>query len=241
MTRTARIALLLFLSIGLLAPAAPRLFAQAPAQASASTQASKTEAVDSPESNKELQSFRHSAAVKHLAHFLGLQTETTAKLMEDINSAIMIGIIVWLLFRIVPRLYRNRSEALEKQFSDARIATAEANRRLAAVEERLLRLDAEIDEIRERSAHDSADDERRIFDSLETEKQRIVASASQEIEAAGANARRSLKEYAAGLAVDRAMSGLSLSADDDRALIRAFGADPNGHDSSRNSNHGERN
>lgn len=222
--RVLRICLILLAVVALLAPASPLLLAQPSAHAAASSQNQASESVDSPESNKELQSFRHSAVVKKLAHHLGLGVETTAKLMEDINSAIMIGIILWLLFRTVPRLYRNRSEALEKQFSDARVATTEANRRLAAVEERLSRLDSEINEIRERSERDSLDDEHRVFASLETEKQRIIASAGQEIDAAGANARRSLQEYAAGLAVDRAMASLHLSEDDDRALIRTFGA-----------------
>lgn len=203
----------------------PRLHAQVtqPAQPAGSALPPRAEKVDAPESNKELEAFRHSPAVQSIARRLGLDTETTAKLFEDINSAIMIGAILWLLFRFIPRMYRKRSEVLDKQILDAALATSRANERLAVVEERLSKLDVEIASIREQSEHDSVEDQHRIHESLESEKQRLVASIEQEIEAAGATARRDLKQYAANLAMERALSEIHLTDDDDRALIRSFG------------------
>jgi F-type H+-transporting ATPase subunit b len=199
--------------------AAPRLHAQStPPRIT-----SKAEKVDAPETNAELEAFRHSPAVQSLAKHAGVSTEFMAKALEDLNSAIMIGAILWFLFRMIPKMYRNRSEVLRKQLFDARSATAEANARLATVEERLSKLGIDIDAIRKQAEQDSASDEKRIHDSLEAEKQRMLASVEQEIQAAGATARRDLKQYAANLAIDRAMSEIHLSADDDRALIRSFG------------------
>jgi F-type H+-transporting ATPase subunit b len=108
---------------------------------------------------------------------------------------------------------------------EARIATSQANERLSAVEERLSKLGIEIDAIREQSERESVQDEKRIQESLEIERQRIVASAGQEIDAAGAAARRELKKFAAELAVDQARRGIHLSVDQDRAMIHDFAKD----------------
>lgn len=207
-----------------------------PSLTAQSTSVSKAERVDAPESNSELETFRHSPAVQGLAKHAHISTELMAKLLEDLNSAIMIGAILWFIFRFVPKMYRKRSETLQKQLFDARSATAEANARLAVVEERLSKLSIEIDAIREQTERDSAADEKRIKESLETEKQRLLASVEQEIEAAGSAARRDLKKYAGSLAVERAMAQIHLSEDDDRALIRSFGQDfPSGnHKGERN-------
>lgn len=214
--------------------AAPHLRAQAtppqlPPPAAASTSHSalppRAEKVDAPESNAALEAFRHSPAVQSIAKHMGWDTEFAAKLFEDINSAIMIGLILWLVFRFIPRMYRKRSETLDKQILDAALATSRANERLAVVEERLSKLDVEIETIRRQSEHDSAEDQRRIHESLEVEKQRLMASVDQEIDAAGANARRELKQYAASLAIERAIAEIRLSDEDDRNLVRAFGAD----------------
>jgi F-type H+-transporting ATPase subunit b len=203
----------------------PYLHAQDSGGGEAKTFQGKAEKIDAPESNAQLEEFRHSPAVKALAQHAHVSDEFMAKLLEDINSAVLIGAILWFLFRLVPKMFRKRSETLQKQLFDARLATTEANERLTVVEERLSKLGIEIDAIREQAARETQDDEKRIHDSLEAEKQRILASVDQEIEAAGAAARRDLKKYAADLAVDRALNEIRLSEDDDRALVRSFGKD----------------
>ncbi len=62
---------------------------------------------------------------------------------------------------------------------------------------------------------------------MESERERIVASAEQEIAAAQAAAQRDLKKFAADLAIDHAMRKLQLSTDTDRALVREFGKNLN--------------
>ena len=213
----------LFLAISLLLvlPASAR--AQQPAaQPAAGPQG---EHMDEPETNAQMEAFRHSAAVQSLARHIGLSTETTARIIEDLNSAILIAAILWFLVRFVPKAFRKRNETLQKQLLDARLAAAEANERLAVVEERLSKLGIEIDAIREQTERDMANDEKRIQESIETERQRIIASAEQEIDAAGAAAQRDLKKFAAQLAVNRARQEIRLSREDDRALIRSFGED----------------
>lgn len=208
--------LMLLVLLGLPA-AAPRLHAQGIGNVA------KAEKVDTPETNSQLEQFRHSPAVQSLAKRLGLSTELTAKIFEDINSAILIGAVLWGIFLFIPKMYRKRSEVLARDLLNARTATAEAKERLAAVEERLSKLSIEIDAIRRQTEQDAATDEKRIRESLDAEKQRLLASIDQEIDAARAAARRDLKKYAASLAIDRATAELKISEADDRALIRAFG------------------
>jgi F-type H+-transporting ATPase subunit b len=207
------------LSLLLVLPASAR--AQQPAAQPAA--APQGEHMDEPETHAQMEAFRHSAAVQSLARHIGLSTETTARIIEDLNSGILIAAILWFLFRFVPKAFRKRNETLQKQLLDARLAAAEANERLAVVEERLSKLGIEIDAIREQTERDMVNDEKRIQESLETERQRIIASAEQEIDAAGAAARRDLKKFAAQLAVNRARQEIRLSPEDDRALIRSFG------------------
>jgi F-type H+-transporting ATPase subunit b len=213
----------LFLALSLLLVLSVPAKAQQDSAQPAAANASQGEHMDEPETNAQMDAFRHSAAVKSVARVLHLSTETTARIIEDLNSGILIVAVLWFLFRFVPKAFRKRNETLQKQLLDARLAAAEANERLAVVEERLSKLGIEIDAIREQTERDMVTDEKRIQESIEAERQRIVASAEHEIDAAGAAAQRELKKFAAQLAVNRARQEMHLSLEDDRELIRAFG------------------
>lgn len=207
----------------LLACAAPRSFSQE--EAKPGNVHSRYEKMDAPESESQEEGYRHSASVKWIAKAMHTDTETAAKIFEDFNSAIMILAIVWFLVKALPKAFRNRSQTIQKELSEARSATDDAKKRLAAVEERLARLDSEIDAIRKQAEHDSLEDEKRIKASIEEERKRIVESAEQEIEAFGSAAQRDLKKFAADLAVERALQRIHLGADADRILVQNFAAD----------------
>jgi F-type H+-transporting ATPase subunit b len=196
--------------------------APTPAQQARSSTA-KAEHMDAPETNSDIEQYRHSSAVQAIARVTGLSPEITAQIFEDFNSAVLIFVFAFFLFKFVPGFLRRRSETIQKDLSLARTATEDANRRLAQVEARLSRLGSEIEAIRQQAERDSLEDEKRIAAALEAERERIVASAEQEIAAAQAAAQRELKKFAADLAVDSALHRIQLSADTDRALIRDFG------------------
>jgi F-type H+-transporting ATPase subunit b len=80
-----------------------------------------------------------------------------------------------------------------------------------------------IDGIRQQVEQESVEDEKRIHAALEAERERIIASAEQEIGATQAAAQRELKNFAANLAINNAMRRIQLSNDTDRALVREFG------------------
>ncbi len=219
--------------VGLALLALPAARAQQPAQPSQTAQGagnglSKPDKMDAPETNGELESFRHSLAVQALARRAHVSTEFAAEVFEDVNSAVLIGLILWLIFRVVPKMLRKRAQAIEQQLTEARLATSQANERLAVVEERLSKLGVEIENIRQQAERESLEDEKRIEAALEAERKRIIASAEQEIELAGAQAQRELKKFAADLSVDRALERIRLTAEEDRVLIHSFGEELKG-------------
>jgi F-type H+-transporting ATPase subunit b len=214
----------LFAGMILLLGAAPRIFAQEQTEPAGNVH-SQYEKMDTPESNSQEEAYRHSASVKWIARVMHKDTETAAKIFEDFNSAVMILGIVWLLWRVLPKAFRNRSAAIQKQLAEAHSATEDAKKRLSAVEARLAKLDSEIEAIRKQAEQDSVEDEKRIKASLEEERKRIIESAEQEIEAFGSAAQRDLKKFAAELAVERAVQRIHLGADADRILVQNFAAD----------------
>lgn len=149
-------------------------------------------------------------------------TEKTARFFEWINSIIILLVIVLPIARFLPRAMRRRSQNLKHRLEEARKTTADANSRLSAVEAKLSRLDDEIAKIRAQMEEESKQDELRIRASIEEEKQRIIASAEQEISAAAAHAQRGLRHFAADLAIEQAARQLILTPETDRALISEF-------------------
>jgi F-type H+-transporting ATPase subunit b len=163
--------------------------------------------------------------VRWFAKSLNIDVETAAKGLEYINFAVILLAVGIPLFKMLPQVLRKRSARLGAELEVAQAKTADANERLSAVEQKLAGLDAEISAIRKQVEEDMREDEARIKSQIEEESARIVASAEQEIVMAGAQAQRGLKQFAADLAIDRALSTLTLDAAVDRALFAEFAQD----------------
>jgi F-type H+-transporting ATPase subunit b len=166
--------------------------------------------------------FRHSASVKYLARVFHTDKETAARIFEYLNFGVLAAAVLYALLKYLPKTFRAQRAEIQHKLADARTATEQANQRLSAIEKKLARLDEEIAAISKQAEKDSVDDEARIKASIETERQRIVEAVTRDVAAASSAAQRELKKFAAGLAVDRAAQRLSLSENDDRALIREF-------------------
>ena len=204
-----------------------RILAQQPAAAqSAPAPSPQKTKPESSESNE--QKFTHTELVASIGRAVGLDPDVTAKLFLWINFAIIVFAIVIPLARIMPKVLRKRRETLNQSLEEARKTTADANSRLSAVEAQLAKLDEEIAKIRTQVEDEIKNDEARIKSSIGEESARIVAAAEQEIAVAAAQAQRSLKAFAADLAIDQAVKQLTLTAENDRALIEEFVAQAGG-------------
>lgn len=181
--------------------------------------------IDNPEIGEGENLYRHSSNVQAVARFLGWPTETTSRLFEIFNFIVLIVGIIWLLARLLPKALRARSERIRAELERARIATDDAKRRLAAVEERLSRLDGEIDGIRAQAEQETAIEEKRLRAAIENEKQSILDAASQDIAAATKNAQSLLKHLAADLVIERAKHEITVTSATDQSLVQKFLSD----------------
>jgi F-type H+-transporting ATPase subunit b len=203
------------------ADAATQTTAAAPASASASTETAKAEAPDAEQA--QTNAFRlEGPLVKWTAKTLHVSVEATATGFEIVNFLIVVLGLGIPLFRFLPKFLRNRSEKLRADIESARKVTEDANARLSAIEAKLSGLDGEIGKIRAQVEAESRLDEARIKSTIKEESDRVVAAAEQEIGSAAAQARRSLRHFAADLAIDQAAKQLVFTPETDRALIAEF-------------------
>ena len=198
-----------------------RLVAQEAAPAVKPETAADTPAKKSQEEQENV--FRlEGPVVKWTAKTFNMPVTTAANLFDGINFLILVLLVGVPLVRILPKVLRKRSETLSSSVETARKATAEANARLSAIEAQLSGLDTEIAKIRAQVEEESKADEARIKATIEEESARIVAAAEQEITSAAAQATRTLRHFAADLAIEQATAQLNLTPKADRALIAEF-------------------
>ena len=188
----------------------------------------KREAAEKKE-HEQSEGFRKEGAlVKWTVNTFHVDPEVAARGYEFINFAIIVLAVGIPLFKVIPGVFRKRDARLGADLEVARAKTMDANERLSAVEAKLAGLDSEIAAIRKQVDEDMKSDEARAKTHIQEETARIVASAEQEIITAGTLVQRGLKQFAADLAIDRAMSQLTLDAETDRALIAEFASDVTG-------------
>jgi F-type H+-transporting ATPase subunit b len=220
-------------------PAAPQTQLQAQPKARSvfkqERQAEKAEEAD------ETAAYRHSPSVQWLANLMHLDVETTATIFEYINFAVILLAVGIPVAKMLPAAMRKRSAKLSADLEVAQAKTQDANDRLKAVEEKLAGLDSEIAAIRKQVEEQMREDETRSKALIEEETARIVAGAAQEIAVASAEAQRALKQFAADLAIDRAVSQLTIDAETDRALFLEFAHDVLGKPGKRQRAKGDQN
>lgn len=206
-----------------------RLAAQDSAPAGQSQPAAQPAGDAKPEAGKseadENAKFLHGPIVQATAKALNLPVDTVSMGYQLINFAIIVLAIVVPLVRIMPKFLKNRAAKVREDIESARKVTEDANARLSAVEAKLASMGEEIAKFRAEVERESAQDETRIKATIEEESARIVAAAEQEIGVATAQARRTLRHFAADLAIEQAAKQLVLTPETDRALIAEFVGD----------------
>jgi F-type H+-transporting ATPase subunit b len=160
--------------------------------------------------------------VKWTARTFNTSVETASTIYQIVNFLTLVLLIGVPLARVLPKVFRKRSQTLGHNLQSAREATQEANSRLRAVEEKLAGLGDEIKKLQAQVEQESIEDEKRVKASLAEESARIVESTEQELNVAVAHARRSLRNFAADLAIEQAGRQMKLTPEADRTLITEF-------------------
>jgi len=166
--------------------------------------------------------FKQSASVQLLARITGLKLQQAYWLAIILNFAVIAAAVVWFMRSKLPGVFRARTESIRKGMDEAQRASADANRRLSEIENRLAKLDSEVAAIRAQAESDASAEEQRIKAGAEADARKIVESATQEVEAASRLAQRELKSYAADLAISLAEKRIQVDATTDRALVDTF-------------------
>ncbi len=213
---------LLTLTTALPVRAASGQSADPAAQAQNSVQQDSPQKTEAETPGHEDDKYLHAPVVQWMARQMHVSVETASLTFLILNFSVVVFGIGIPLFRMMPRVMRKRSEKIRADVESARKTTEDAKTRLSAVEAKLASLDQEIAKFRTEVEQQIAQDEQRGKAALEEESARIVASAEQEIGVAAAQARRSLRHFAADLAIDQAVKKLTLTPETDRALIAQF-------------------
>jgi F-type H+-transporting ATPase subunit b len=174
------------------------------------------------EEKDEMGEFKQSASVRLIAKWTGLDLQRAYWLSVVSNFVVIACVLVWAGRKYLPGIFRDRTAAIQKAMQEAQRASEEARRKLADIESRLMKLDAEIGAIRDEAEKEGFAEAERIKHAAEQDARKIVASAEQEIAAAAKAARRQLTAYAADLAVGLAQKQIHVDAATDQALVRGF-------------------
>jgi F-type H+-transporting ATPase subunit b len=174
------------------------------------------------EGKDETAEFKQSSSVRLISRLTGLDLQRSYWLCMVTNFAVIAVLIVWAGRKYLPAVFRDRTAAIQKAMREAQKASEEAGRKLAEIELRLMKLDAEIAEMRQGAEKEAVAEEARIRAAAEEDARKIVAAAQQEIAAAVKAARRQLTAYAADLAVALARKQIHVDTATDQALVRGF-------------------
>ena len=166
--------------------------------------------------------FKYSKSVVWMGHLVGLSPHASYLVYWFLNFVLVVLFFVFLFRSSVPKMFRDRTAAIQKGIREAQAASAEAARRLSDIEVRLAKLDTEVAEIRGSAEREAAAEEQRILQAAEEDKRKILESVETDVGAIARNARRELKTYAATLAVDLAARKIKVDDTTDQALLREF-------------------
>ena len=145
------------------------------------------------------------------------------ELWKFINLAVFVLLLVYILTRKanLGEAFRTRRENIRRELARAQQERDAAVAKLKEVEERLARLDNEVQDIKEKSTVEAAEERERIAHSTETEVAKLSEQAQREIENAGKAAKKELRRYTAEQSVQMAEQLIrrEMRPEDDARLI----------------------
>lgn len=146
------------------------------------------------------------------------------ELFKWINFAIVAAGLIWLFGKVLPPIFRKRSDEIGAAIKKATQAKEAADKQLREAEQKLAKLEQEIEQLRAVAQREAVAEAERIRNSTLSDAQKIESAAAAEIDAAERAARQELKALAANLAVDHAESMLAkqLTPQAQEALVSAF-------------------
>jgi F-type H+-transporting ATPase subunit b len=139
-------------------------------------------------------------AGEHAAAFLGLPLW----LWSLVNLVLFLGVMLYFVARPLAAMFRKRQLEVEERLREAKALRAEAARLEAQVQERMVRLDQEIVEIRARGIAEGEAERAALSEKADREVERVRREAEEEIGRRLAAAKQELRRVAADLTASAA-------------------------------------
>jgi len=139
-----------------------------------------------------------------------------------INLLIFLAILYYLLRRPVGDFFKQRLASVRQTLERAAKEKGAATEKMAELDARLNRLDAEVAEIREQARREALAERERMKADTERDIERLRALTSRELDAAKQVALSDLREFAATKSVELAEQIIrkELTPEDDARLLR---------------------
>lgn len=149
-------------------------------------------------------------------------------LMEEafhwFNFLLLLGGIGYLVKKLLVPFLEERGKLIREDMDRSAKALADADQRLAVVEDKLKRMDEEMASVRQAAFHESTAERERIEQAAAADARKVLATAEQEIEAAVKAARQELKVFTSELALGLAEKNIrdSLTPSSEERILRNF-------------------
>ena len=144
---------------------------------------------------------------------------------RTINLIVFVLLLYFLLRKPAGEFFRSRLAEVRATLERAAKDKEEATTRLAEINARLGRLDADLAEIRAQAEREAAVEQERMENESRLDAERLRQAASREIQAAKQSALLELREFAAEKSVELAEQIIrgELTLDDDKRLVDQAG------------------
>jgi F-type H+-transporting ATPase subunit b len=120
------------------------------------------------------------------------------------NLALVAAILIKVARKPLASFFSSRTESIHNQLAEAQEARRQAEAKLAEIESRMSRVDAELEEIKLAAEKEGAEEYLRLVESAGQDASKIVERARQEIEGMTRAAQLELKKHVAELSVQLA-------------------------------------
>jgi F-type H+-transporting ATPase subunit b len=137
------------------------------------------------------------------------------------NLILFFAVLIYFVARPITEAFRNRQLEVERRLKEALERRAEAARFETEIQQRMQRLEGEVEEIRRQGLADGESARRALEERAKEEAERIRRESEEEIERRVAAAKAELRQVAAGLTAESAREILTreIKEDDRRRLL----------------------
>lgn len=140
-----------------------------------------------------------------------------------VNLAIFVGLGILFMRRRISEALAGRGEAIKRELIEAQEQKARAVAKMAEADSLLSRLDSDIRAVHERSRQEAESERQRLAAAATREMEKLKQQAEREVDTAAKVARKSLREFLALKSVEFARHKVrtQIRPEDDRQLIES--------------------